>query len=58
MKFPGDTINYYAANRISQNMYSHIDVDGYFHTILGAIINYEHNEQAVTKYHKYFMTRS
>ena len=43
---------------IYQNMYLNIDAYWYSHTILGAMIYYENNDQVVTKDNKYVMNHS
>ena len=49
MEFPDGAIKQYVASTISQNMYSHIDADGYSLTLLDSIIGYTNNYKAVIK---------
>ena len=51
-------IKQYATNTIAQNIYSQIDSDCYYHTVLETIIYHSKNYQAVVKDYKYFTTFS
>ena len=51
-------IKQYAKTKADHNMYLQIDSDGYSHTIPDVLINYDNNDQGVSKEYKYIVTRS
>ena len=48
-KFPDGSIQQYAANIITENIYSQVDKDGHKHKLMEGIIDHVSDETAISK---------
>lgn len=54
VEFDDGTVKEYAANVIAEHMWNEVDGDGYTLSMFQAIVDFEKDETAVAKDHKYF----
>ena len=58
VEFPDGTVHEYAANIITEHMYSTIDENGFSTLILDCILDHSKDDSAVSKADKYLITKS
>ena len=58
VEFPDGTVHEYAANIITEHMYSTIDENGFSKLILDCILDHSKDDSAVSKADKYLITKS
>jgi hypothetical protein len=58
VQFPDGTIKEYAANVISENMFSQVDAEGHSYALLEAIVDHKRDSTAVDRADKYIYTKS
>ena len=58
VEFMDGNIREFGGNIIAENMYSQVDNDGYYRSILESIIDFRKNTKAISKDNMHIMTKS
>jgi hypothetical protein len=58
VEFPDGEIKHYSANIIAENMYSHVDADGFQSNLLNSILDFKKDETAIAREDMYVQTKS